>query len=159
MHSMRRKDRMLSEEDTLRVLRQGEYGVLSLLTPEGTPYGIPLTYAVEENGQRLSLYIHCAREGRKLDCLHAGKAAHFVVVGATCVVPQKFAIEYESVMLEGTLAEVGDEEEKRHGLLCIAQKYSAGFDGAAYADAAGKATRVLRLDVESMSGKRLREEA
>lgn len=156
MHAMRRKERQMSGEDTLRVLQEGGFGVLSLLTPEGTPYGIPLTYAVRD-GQRLSLYIHCAREGRKLDCLHAGGAAHFVVVGATHVVPEKFSIEYESVMLEGSLSEVTDEAEKRQGLLCIAEKYSAGFDGAAYADAAGKATRVLRFDVESMSGKRLRE--
>lgn len=156
MHPMRRKDRLLSQEDAMRILQEGEYGVLSLLTPEGTPYGVPLTYALEQ-GQRLSLYMHCARDGRKLDCLQAGKAAHFAVVGATRVVPQRFSIEYESVMLEGTLAEVTDEEEKLHGLLCIAGKYSAAFDGAAYAAAAGKATRVLRLDVESMSGKQLRE--
>ncbi|HJA77042.1 MAG TPA: pyridoxamine 5'-phosphate oxidase family protein [Candidatus Desulfovibrio gallistercoris] len=156
MHPMRRKDRLLSEEAAMRILQDGEYGVLSLLTPEGTPYGVPLTYALEQ-GERLSLYIHCARDGRKLDCLKAGKAAHFVVVGATRVVPQRFSIEYESVMLEGTLCEVTGEEEKLHGLLCIAGKYSAAFDGAAYAAAAGKATRVLRLDVESMSGKRLQE--
>ena len=140
----------------MRILQDGEYGVLSLLTPEGTPYGVPLTYALDQ-GKRLSLYIHCARDGRKLDCLKAGTAAHFVVVGATRVVPQRFSIEYESVMLEGTLCEVTDEEEKLHGLLRIAGKYSAAFDGAAYAAAAGKATRVLRLDVESMSGKRLQE--
>lgn len=156
MHPMRRKDRLLSEEAAMRILQDGEYGVLSLVTPEGTPYGVPLTYALEQ-GERLSLYIHCARDGRKLDCLKAGTAAHFVVVGATRVVPQRFSIEYESVMLEGTLREVTDEEEKLHGLLRIAGKYSAAFDGAAYAAAAGKATRVLRLDVESMSGKRLQE--
>ena len=159
MHPMRRKERQLSEEDTLRVLREGVFGVLSLVTPEGTPYGIPLTYAVE-NGQGFSLYIHCAREGRKLGCLHGDSvAAHFVVVGATRVVPQKFTIEYESVMLEGRLAEVTDEAEKRRGLVCIAHKYAAAYDGPGYADAAGKATRVLRLDVESMSGKRLRDDA
>lgn len=155
MHPMRRKDRQTSEEAARRLLAEGEYGVLSLLTPEGTPYGVPLTYAVEA-GSPLVLYMHCAREGRKLDCLRACPRAHFVVVGATRVVPQEFTIEYESVMLEGSLDEVTDAAEKRRGLLALAQKYAAGFDGAAYADAAGNATRVLRLNVEGLSGKRLR---
>lgn len=155
MHPMRRKDRQIGEEEARRILDQGEYGVLSLLTPEATPYGVPLTY-VAQAGSPVVLYMHCAREGRKLDCLHAGSQAHFVVVGPTRVVPQEFAIEYESVMLEGELVEVDDAAEKRRALLALARKYADGYDGAAYADAAGKATRVLKLTAREMSGKRLR---
>ena len=154
MHPMRRKDRQTGEEAVRRLLEEGEYGVLSLLTPEGTPYGVPLTYAAQGDSP-LVLYMHCARDGRKLECLRACARAHFVVVGPTRVVPQEFTIEYESVMLEGRIEEVVDAAEKRHGLLALAQKYAAGFDGAAYAGAAGNATGVLRLTVESLSGKRL----
>ena len=149
--TVRRQDRLLSEERAAAILRDGEYGFLALGGEGG--YGIPVNFAAEEE----HIYIHCAPEGEKLRRIASDNRASFCVVGRTAPKPQQFTTEYESVMLEGSLSEVTDEAEKRQGLLCIAEKYSAGFDGAAYADAAGKATRVLRFDVESMSGKRLRE--
>ena len=57
MKEMRRKDRQLSLEDTLAVLEQGEYGILSTTCKDGTPYGVPVSYAYS-NG---CIYFHCAR--------------------------------------------------------------------------------------------------
>lgn len=50
---MRRKDKELFGADIEVILEKGEYGVLSTVGPDGTPYGIPLSYvASTTHGQR-----------------------------------------------------------------------------------------------------------
>ena len=78
MKAMRRKDRQVSAEEAMEYLKASVYGVLSTVGPDGEPYGIPLTYAVEEGGK--SLVFHCARDGYKLDCFAVNPRAHFVAV-------------------------------------------------------------------------------
>ena len=94
----------------LAYLKAAEYGVLSTVGPDGEPYGVPLTYAVEEDGK--GLVFHCARDGYKLACFAANPRAHFVAVQETNVLPEEFSIEYKSVMVSGLLEEIEDREEK-----------------------------------------------
>jgi len=53
---MRRIDRKISDEETFSILINGEYGVLSTVSNDGNPYGIPLNYCVIEN----EIFFHCA---------------------------------------------------------------------------------------------------
>ena len=41
---VRRQDRLLDENLADELVRKGEYGVLSMVTPEGEGYGIPVNY-------------------------------------------------------------------------------------------------------------------
>ena len=100
---MRRKDRKISEDAALTLLNTGEYGVLSLITPEGEPYGIPLSYVCCGR----SLYFHSAQDGLKMDCFSVFNKASFVVVGKTMPVYAKnFTTYYESVMVDGVIEHV-----------------------------------------------------
>ena len=45
---MRRAERALSEEESLGILRCGQYGILSTIGPDGYPYGVPVSYAYKE---------------------------------------------------------------------------------------------------------------
>lgn len=153
---MRRKDRQVSDEEALAFLKAAEYGVLSTVGPEGEPYGVPLTYALEEDGK--SLVFHCAREGRKLACFAANPRAHFVAVESTHVLPEEFSIEYKSVMASGRLEEVEDRDEKIRCAQTVAAKYST-VSGEDYARRAADKIRVFRLRIEELSGKRLAKSA
>ena len=93
MVAMRRKDRQVSDEEAMAYLKAAEYGVLSTVGPDGEPYGVPLTYAVEEDGK--GLVFHCARDGYKLACFAANPRAHFAAVQETNVLPEEFSIEYK----------------------------------------------------------------
>lgn len=152
---MRRKDRQATAEEAREWLRDAEYGVLSTVGPDGEPYGVPLTYAVEEGGG--SLLFHCAREGRKLACFAADARAHFVAVLETQVVPEAFSIEYKSVMAAGRLEEVEGRDEKIRCAQVVAAKYS-DRSSEDYATRAVERYRVFRLRIEELSGKRLVEE-
>ena len=43
---MRRNKQALCQEECEQVLRQATSGVLSLISPDGFPYGVPLSYAL-----------------------------------------------------------------------------------------------------------------
>lgn len=152
---MRRKDRQATAEEAREWLRDAEYGVLSTVGPDGEPYGVPLTYAVEEGGE--SLVFHCAREGRKLACFAAAPRAHFAAVMDTRVLPEEFSIEYKSVMAAGRLEEMEGRDEKIRCAQVVAAKYS-DRNAEDYATRAVDKIRVFRLRIEELSGKRLMKE-
>lgn len=105
---MRRKDSGISEEAALALLKAGEYGVLSVITPEEEPYGIPLSYVHREG----SLYFHSARDGLKMDCFTVSNKASFAVVGKTMPVYAKnFTTYYESVIVKGVIEHVDGGEK------------------------------------------------
>lgn len=161
MNTMRRVDRQLAEKETLEVLNSAEYGTLSTVGPDGEPYGIPLTFAVEPDTNAaagVNLVFHVAVEGRKLVHLKAHPEAHFVAVTQTKILPEEFSIEYQSVMVQGLMEQVTDRNEKIAILLRITDKYAPVFrkEAEAYADRAVDRTVVLRLRGTEMSGKRLK---
>ena len=133
MKAMRRKDRQVSAEEAMEYLKASVYGVLSTVGPDGEPYGIPLTYAVEEGGN---------------------PRAHFVAVQETNVLPEEFSIEYKSVMVSGNLEEIEDREEKVRCAQIVGDKYST-ISSEGYANRAVDKIRVFRLKIEHISGKRL----
>jgi uncharacterized protein len=147
---MRRADRQLDQAEAREILELGAYGVLSTVAADGAPYGVPLSYCLLEG----AIYLHSAREGRKLDHLARDPRVSFCVVGATEVLPADFGTLYESCVVEGLAREaIGDE--KRAALEGLVAKYSAGFEeeGLRYIDALRDETRVFRIDVVALTGK------
>src|SRR5512139_3273572 len=119
---MRRADRALPDSEAQEILRAGEYGVLSTVSADGQPYGVPVSYAY--TGE--VIYFHCALEGHKLDNLNSNNRVSFCVVGKTTVLPDKFATNYESVIVFGKAVEV-TSDEKHAGLVELLKKYSPDF--------------------------------
>ena len=64
---MRRKDRQQTEEFAWQVADAAPFACLSLVTPEGEAYQVPISPAREGN----CFYFHCALQGKKIDCLTA----------------------------------------------------------------------------------------
>lgn len=80
MREMRRYDHRLTEAETMEIIRQGEYGVLCTVTAEGLPYGVPISYALDEGAN--VLYFHgTIQEGQKTENLaHQPQACLTVVL-------------------------------------------------------------------------------
>ena len=151
---MRRKDRQLSQQDAQQILQNGEWGVLSVVCPDGTPYGRPVNYAYEAG----TLYFHgTAADGLFRQCLSPeGCPACFTVVGRTQVLPGKFSTKYESVIAFGTLRE---SQDKSAILRRLAEKYSPEFLDQADSFAAKLADRtaVYEMSITSLTGKARRQ--
>ena len=121
-NEVRRKDRVADQEQAQRILEQGEYGVLSTVSPEGQPYGTPLSYWLKDG----DVYFHCALAGHMLENIAANDRVSFCVVGKTQVMSDKFSTLYESVVVFGRASEV-NEEDRRHALVGLVAKYSPAY--------------------------------
>lgn len=150
IREIRRKDRELKNEEAIEILDQNTYGVLSTVGENGYPYGVPVNY-IYING---SVYFHCAVEGHKLHNIKNNDKVSFCVVGQTQILPDKFSTKYESVIVFGKAIEVSDDE-KNMALLEILKKYSPDYieQGKEYIQRSGKATRVIKISIEHISGK------
>ena len=154
MKELRRKDRAISEEEAMAILNRVEYGVLSTVSENGKPYGVPLNFCIVDN----CIYFHCAVEGQKIDNIKQNKSVSFCTVGRTEILPDKFGTKYESVIVSGEVEEVF-ELDKQRGLEGLLYKYSPDFidQGKKYIDTLRDKTRVFKITINSLSGKARRK--
>ncbi len=150
MKELRRKDRAIPKEEAIALLNKAEYGVLSTVTEDGKPYGVPLNFCFIDQ----CIYFHCAVEGRKIENIKKNKFVSFCAVGNTEVLPDKFATRYESVIVSGEVEEVFDIN-KQIALEGLLHKYSPEFidKGLEYIEAFIKKARVFKININQLSGK------
>ncbi|MDR0478093.1 MAG: pyridoxamine 5'-phosphate oxidase family protein [Desulfobulbaceae bacterium] len=147
---MRRQDRQISEEEALAILASGDYGVLSTVSPDGAPYGLPLNYCLFDH----KIYFHAALDGKKLEHIAANPRVSFCVVGKAQILAEQFSTRYASCIAAGVAVEVFGEE-KLAALAALVAKYSPGFiaKGADYIAEAHEKTRVITITITSVTGK------
>ena len=147
---MRRKDRKVSDEKAWEMLKTADWGVLSLASSEGVPYGVPLNYAC----QGKCIYIHCAIEGKKIDIIKENEKASFCCVLSAETIPEKFTTEYSSAIAKGKV-EIAPDKDKRKALELLLEKYCGGMkkEGLDYTEKLYGITEVIKFTVESVSGK------
>lgn len=148
---MRRKDREMDKDFALTVADKCEYAFLSVVDPEGKPYGVALSVVRHEN----SMYFHCAHEGFKVDCFKADPNACMVCVGDTERQKDKFTTKFESAVIRGKLSEVTDGEEKIFALKILCERHTpanmSNFDNAAKASLAR--TAIWKMSIDEITGK------
>ncbi|MDD7273697.1 MAG: pyridoxamine 5'-phosphate oxidase family protein [Prevotella sp.] len=149
--TVRRQDRLLDEAKAISLLRNGEYGVLSMVTDNGG-YGIPVNFVWDEKN---SIYIHCAPEGRKLKAIRENPNVSLCIIGKVHLLPNKFTTEYESAMFFGKARVNLSNEEKMKALHLLIDKLSSDFKdiGAKYAEKSFHRVEIIRVDFEEFSGK------
>ena len=150
MKELRRKDRAITEEEAIALLNKAEYGVLSTVSENGDPYGVPLNFWVIDH----CIYFHCAVEGQKIDNIQQNKSVSFCTVGNTKILPDKFATKYESVIVSGEVEEVFDMN-KQLALEGLLHKYSPEFidKGIKYIEDLNEKTRVFKITIHKLTGK------
>lgn len=151
MRKVRREDKEIGENEALELLINAEYGVLSTMGSDGQPYGVPLNYVFKDN----CIYFHCALKGHKIENIEHNPKVSFCTVGDTKVLPSEFATEYVSVVAFGVASEV-QGAERYDALVWLLEKYSADFiqEGKDYIDKMNKVTKVIKIDIAHMTGKR-----
>lgn len=118
---MRRKDREVTDiSDILRIVEEAKILHLGLFDSD-YPYIVPLHYGYEYLDGKLIFYMHCAKEGYKLDLI---KKVPKVCVELECNVnlvsggesPCSYSSTFASVIARGAATIVDSEQEKIHGL-------------------------------------------
>ena len=148
---MRRKDREITDRAAIEaILRRATVCRIGFTGKDG-PYVVPMSFGYEAG----CLYLHSAREGRKIDLLREDPRVCFEVDLDVDVVrkenPCQWSLRYRSVVGFGRAVLVQDPEEKRHGLETILRQHGAGpslppeqgLDGVC----------VIRIEIQEMTGK------
>ncbi len=148
---LRRQDRIMDAGGIERVLKEASVGFLALVSEDGSPYGIPVNY-VAANGK---IYIHCAAEGRKLDCIRRDPRVSFSAMVNHGVSPEKMTNYYESVACFGRAREIRDDyDAKKAALDLLVEKYSPGGE-CSFEQGSSLAARtsLIEITVEHTTGK------
>lgn len=152
---MRRQDREIVDIDKIEsIVAKARYMHLGMFDGD-FPYVVQLHYGYQMEDGKLTFYIHCAKEGHKLDCLRKNDHV-FVEIDrgeslVTADIPCGYGAEYESVMCRGKAVIVEDPAEKCKALMCL-MKVQTGKEHK-IDEKMAEAVAVLRVDVESYTAK------
>lgn len=116
--AMRRKGQLLSKEDTESILRKGSHGILACLGDGDYPYAVPLNYLYYEG----KIYLHCAREGHKVDAILYHNKVSFTVVDEDTIVQKEYTSYFRSVIVFGK-ASLVEGEAWQKAFLAMTDKY------------------------------------
>ena len=153
---MRRKDRQITDLEAIRAILD-KAKVLHLAMIDGArPYVVPMNYGYALADGRLTLYLHGAKEGRKLDVLQQNDRVAFVLETDVSPVsggdiPCKYGEAYASVMGEGTAVLLDDPVQKIEALQ-ILMKTQTGREFA-FTPAMAESVAVIRVNVDSFTAK------
>lgn len=160
---MRRREKAITEKaESEAVIKRADVCRLGL-SDDGQPYIVPVNFGYEDG----VIFVHSAPEGRKIDIIRKNPRVCFEVDVDLELVKAEAACDwtahYESVIGFGRASITEDDASKRRGLDVIMRHYAAEGAGAgdgayAYKDAALNKMVIIRVDIESMTGKRSRAE-
>ncbi len=145
---MRRTDRQIPEVEAMTLLAEAKHGVLSMIDADGGPYAVPVNHAVVDG----HIVIHCAVRGRKLDNLRKDARVCYTVYNVIEIDAEELTTRYTSATALGRAELVEDASTKRQLLAGMTQRLAPG---AAFAcsDETVADTKVIRIKVDSVSGK------
>lgn len=147
---MRRSERAIQMPEIEDILNNGVYGILSTVGEENQPYGVPINYVYGEG----KLWIHCAKEGYKLENIQRNQKVSFCVVGKAEIVPSEFSTDYSSVIILGN-AQFENGLKKEQALRLFINKYSHQNTqkGEEFIQQVKDHVQVISVSVEHISGK------
>jgi len=150
-------ERMTSEAAARDILKSCNLGTLSLVTPEGLPYGVPINYFYDESAN--ALYLHCALKGKKIDCLKSHPEISFSVFKNPVIIEERFTTHYDSAIVTGQAELISEPEEKRASLttLSMALAPCGAHRLAEVIDKQWKSVAIIKISIDQIEGKRNRD--
>jgi nitroimidazol reductase NimA-like FMN-containing flavoprotein (pyridoxamine 5'-phosphate oxidase superfamily) len=155
---IRRDDRSQDESWIKSFLARAEFGTLATARDD-QPFLVTRNFAYDANAH--AIYMHGAQKGRTHESARNSPRVCFSASEAGRLLPAKRAMnlgtEFGGVVVFGRLHLVNEVNEGRHGLQLLCDKYfphlEPGVDYETTTDVDLKVTAVLRIDIESWSGK------
>ncbi len=155
MQGMTKRERQITDpEQIIRILDTGK--VLHLgLAVDNEPYVVPMNYGYTMEDGKLTLYLHSALRGKKLDMMRANPSVFFEIdcdrMPFEGRVPCQYGLVYSSIMGRGTATIVEDVEEKKQAMT-ILMKTQTGKDFT-FEDRLVSIVAVIRIDVADYTAK------
>lgn len=153
---MIRKKQQLPMEDCIRLLQDTPRGVLSLESPLGYPYGLPIDHWYNETDG--CLYFHCGKRGHKMDAIRHSDKASFCVMDEGYRRPGEWALNIRSVIVFGRIQILEDREQAIEMVRQLCGKYTQDQEFIEHEIAvSGKNVVVFKLVPDHITGKLVNE--
>lgn len=134
--------------DTAKVLHLG-------LVDGNEPYVVPMNYGYTLDGEKLTVWLHGATQGRKLDVMRKNPKVFFSmecnIVPFEGDVACKYGISYSSLMGKGK-AEIIEDVELKKKALSFLMKTQTGKDFE-FNDKLASVVSIIKIDVEEYTAK------
>ena len=104
-----RKNKQLSNESCIELLKTETRGVLSVLGDDDYPYGMPMNFWYnEEDG---NIYFHCGNIGHRLEALQKHNKVSFCVFDQGYKEENEWAYKVKSIIIFGKIEIIDDMEQ------------------------------------------------
>ena len=155
MRGMTKRERQITDPVQIRRILD-ESKILHLgLCVDNEPYVVPMNYGYILEEEKLTVYLHSAVRGKKLDMITANPRVFFEMecdlLPVEGVKPCQYGVVYSSVMGKGTAALVEDVEEKKKAM-SILMKTQTGKDFS-FDDRLVSMVAVIRIEVSEYTAK------
>ena len=117
---MRRKKQLLSNSDSISILKKCTSGVLAVSGDDDYPYTVPLSYVYDDN----KIFFHAAKSGYKLDAIKNNNKVSFCVIEKDDIKPKEYTTYYRSVIVFGKARILENDDEKLKAINALALKYN-----------------------------------
>ena len=142
------QEQILHILDTAKIVHVG-------LAVDNEPYVIPMNYGYTYEDGKLTLYLHSAVKGKKLDMIRANPNVFFSIdcdrMPFEGRVPCQYGLVYSSIMGRGIATIVDDVEEKKQAM-SILMKTQTGKDFT-FEDRLVSIVAVIRIDATEFTAK------
>lgn len=152
---MRNKKRETTKERALEIFDEAPYTSIACIDEENKPYVVAVS-AVRED---MHVYFHCAKEGKKLDCITYIQVVCLNAVARHTTLSKQQTVSYASCIANGKAYVLNDLNEKRHALQILCQKFTPDHMECAntISDQGVENTGIVRIDIESYWGKEIND--
>ena len=153
---LQRKNKQISMEECIELLKKETRGVLSVRGDGDYPYGMPMNHWYnEEDGK---IYFHCGKSGHRLDALRKSNKVSFCTYDRGYREEGDWALHVKSVIVFGTMEIIDDMDT----IADIARKLSYKFTQdeeyiRTEIEKYAKATLLLQLTPKHICGKQITE--
>lgn len=112
----------MTDERIEEILKSAHWGVLSTVSLDGEPYGMPISYVWDESNG--NIVIHTFRQGHKLDNIAKDNRVCYTIVGSDALIADKFSAAYESLVVFGKMEEIIDKDEAINAAVIFCRKFA-----------------------------------
>lgn len=155
MNGMTRRERQITDmEEIVKILDNSKVLHLGMIDGD-EPYVVPMNYGYTMEDGKLTLWLHGARQGRKLDAMRKNPKVFFEmeygIEPFEGDVACKYGITYSSLMGRG-VAEIIEDVETKKAALTFLMKTQTGKDFG-FEDKMAAVVGVIRIDVLEYTAK------
>lgn len=154
-NGMTRREREVTDiNEIIKILDKAKVLHLGLVDGDEA-YVVPMNYGYTMDNGRLTVYLHGARRGKKLDLIRANPKVFFEmdcdITPFEGEIACKYGITYSSIMGKG-IAEIVEDVEEKKKALSVLMKTQTGKDFE-FEEKMVSVVSVIRIDVSQYTAK------